>query len=305
MKKERTLLWILLGLAATAGLGRTAAKGLGAQGVEVPFELHKDAILVQAKVNGKGPFTMMLDTGVDPSVVDLATAREIGLAVDATGHQGSGSGTGTNLAHATKLPLLELGGLKAREVDALALDLSKTSAALGKPLRGVLGYSLLKDRVVQIDYPRHVARFYAKAPRPAGRPNGAKVATLAFRYEDDILLEGVSVNGHAILVNLDTGSNGGFQLTPAAVARLGLEAEAARAPVHHSVGFNGSTENREGTVRNVTLGGISIDRPKAVFYGKGTGRDDAVWGLRIGNAFLKNFVVTVDYPRHLVTLERP
>ena len=42
-----------------------------------------------------------------------------------------------------------------------------------------------------------------------------------------------------------------------------------------------------------------------MFYGKGTGRDDAAWGLRIGNAFLKNFVVTVDYQRHLVTLERP
>lgn len=89
------------------------------------------------------------------------------------------------------------------------------------------------------------------------------------------------------------------------MARLGLEAEAAQAPVSRSVGFNGSTGNREGTVRNFTFGGISIDRLKAVFYGKVTGRDGAAWGIRIGNAFLRDVVVTVDYQRHLVTLERP
>jgi predicted aspartyl protease len=85
MKQGLTLLGVFLGLAAVAGLGG-AAKGPAVQAVEVPFELHKDAILVQAKVNGKGPFTMMLDTGVDPSVIDLATAREIGLEVEAAGH---------------------------------------------------------------------------------------------------------------------------------------------------------------------------------------------------------------------------
>jgi hypothetical protein len=171
----------------------------------------------------------------------------------------------------------------------------------------VLGYSLLKDRIVQIDYPKRIARFYATSPfsKEKRRANGARRTTLPFRYQDYILVDGVSVNGKKVVANLDTGSDGVFQLTPAAVSALGLEEEAAKARVSKSVGFNGVTENREGTLRNVTLGGISVDGPKAVFYGKGTGRDNQDWGLRIGNSFLKDFVVTIDYQSHVITLERP
>jgi len=46
--------------------------------VEVPFEFVRNEIIVQVKVDGKGPFNMMLDTGTDPSAVDLATAKEWG-----------------------------------------------------------------------------------------------------------------------------------------------------------------------------------------------------------------------------------
>jgi hypothetical protein len=41
-----------------------------------------------------------------------------------------------------------------------------------------------------------------------------------------------------------------------------------------------------------------------VFFGKGTGRDKKPWGVNIGNVFLKDFVVTIDYRSKLVTLEK-
>jgi hypothetical protein len=120
-----------------------------------------------------------------------------------------------------------------------------------------------------------------------------------------MVVEGVLVNGQKMAANLDTGSNGGFQLTPAAVAQLGLESDVAQAQAVESTGFNGKTENRQGHIKNVSIGRISIDEPDVVFYGKGTGRDQEPWGIRMGNAFLKDFVVTIDYPRGLITLEQP
>jgi len=102
---------------------------------------------------------------------------------------------------------------------------------------------------------------------------------------------------------LDTGSSGSFSLTPAAVAYLGLEV--SRASVSTSVGYNNLSENREGKVSNVTIGGISVDGPAVVFFGKGTGRDKKPWGINIGNVFFKDFVVTFDYRSKVVTLERP
>lgn len=273
------------------------------QVLEVPFDFVRNEIIVQVKVDGKGPFNMMLDTGTDPSAVDFATARELGLKLSSVGGPVSGGGTDKNLAYATRLPLVEAGGLTVKNVSALAIDLSKVGERLGKPLAGVLGHSLLNGRIVQIDYPKHVVRFYSQSPF-SKQPNTSKRTVLRFRYDDNVLIDDVFVNGKKMVGNLDTGSNGSFNLTPAAISYLGLEEEVSRAPVSTSVGYNNVSENREGKVTNITIGGISVDGPSVIFFAKGAGRDKEPWGLNIGNVFLKDFVVTIDYRSKLVTLEK-
>src|SRR5215217_5466664 len=95
------------------------------QVVEIPFDFYRNEIILQVKVNGKGPFNMMLDTGTDPSAVDVNTAREIGLKLDAVGSRATGGGTSVNLVYGTKLPLVELGGITAKNLEAAAIDLTK------------------------------------------------------------------------------------------------------------------------------------------------------------------------------------
>jgi predicted aspartyl protease len=276
------------------------------QVIEAPFDFDRNEILLQVKVNGKGPFRMMLDTGADPSAIDLATAREIGLKLAPTGRQGSGGGSGINLSYETELPLVEVGGLAARNLTAVAIDLSNISQRWGKPIQGVLGHSLLHNRVIQIDYPKQVVRFYAKSPfsKVTNQANTSTRTVLSFRYANNVLVDDVWVNGKRVVAELDTGSDGTFKLTPAAVTYLGLEGEVSKAQATKSVGFNGIAENSEGKVGNVTIGGISIEAPIVIFFGKGTGRDNKAWGINIGNAFLKDFVLTIDYRSKLIVLEK-
>jgi hypothetical protein len=66
--------------------------------IEVPFEFIHGAITVPATVNGAGPIWMMLDTGADPSIVELGIAKSAGLKISASGQQGSGGGTSHNLS---------------------------------------------------------------------------------------------------------------------------------------------------------------------------------------------------------------
>jgi hypothetical protein len=285
-------------LAAQPGTGERSA-------IEVPFELVHDSILVQAFIDGHGPFSMLLDSGADPSIVDLEAARHMGLKLATTGQQGSGGGTEANLAYETSFPLLQLGALKASNVDALGLNLSKLSSTLGRPIAGVLGYSLLKNRIVQIDYPHHKVRFATEAPPCLAPPASHPCTMLPFHYNDDIVASGVTINGVPVLSNVDTGSSFGFKLTPAAVEKLHLSEEVARAKNSDSVGFNGDLKSRQGKVRNIAVGNISVDRPEVVFYGKGMGMDREPWDLRIGNGFLKNFVVTLDYPHGQILLTAP
>ncbi len=307
MNVRFTYFFRILFLTTVCCFGSFAQSLTGNQVVEVPFDFYRNEIILRVKVNGKGYFNMMLDTGTDPSAVDLATAKEIGLRLASTGHQGTGSGTSVNLAYETKLPLVEIGDLAAKNVKAVAIDLSKVSERLGKPIHGVLGHSLLSSRIVQIDYPKGVVRFYSKSPfpKPANQPYNSKLTTLSFRYHDNILIDGVSVNGKKITANFDTGSNGSFQLTPDAVTNLGLNDEVSKAQVRKSVGYNGEAENREGKIKNVTIGGISIDEPSVLFFGEGAGHDKKAWGINLGNAFLKDFIVTIDYLSKMITLEKP
>ena len=50
----------------------------------VSFEFHRNQLVVPVYVNGKGPYTMIIDTGANPSAIDLATAMEAGVVVDTT-----------------------------------------------------------------------------------------------------------------------------------------------------------------------------------------------------------------------------
>lgn len=117
----------------------------------------------------------------------------------------------------------------------------------------------------------------------------------AIRLQDDILASGVTINGQQVIANFDTGSNSTFQISPSAIDKLGLNEDAARAHPSTSVGFNGDLKRREGNIRNVTVGSLPVNEPTVVFFGEGMGVDHEPWDVRIGSAFLKDFVLTLDF----------
>lgn len=128
---------------------------------------------------------------------------------------------------------------------------------------------------------------------------------MRFRYKYNVLIDGVLVNGKPVTANLDTGSSGTFQLSPQAIKELGLAEDTARGKANTSVGYNGAFENREGTIKNVTIGTISVNNPQVLFFGPGTGHDNAPWSINIGNDFMKNYIVTVDYVKKKVSFGPP
>ena len=272
---------------------------------EVPFEFVHNQIVVQAKVGGKGPFSMLLDTGTDSSAIDRKTADELGLKSSARGYPATGGGTETNIVHETWLPDVTVGSVKAKDVAAATIDLSKISERLGRPIHGVLGYSFLKDRIVQIDYPNSVLRFHTQSPFPAIElsPNMVDKIAVPFRREDgNVLIDSVFVNGKKMIATLDTGSSGTFTLTPEAVEMLGLVQEDGKS--EESAGDNRSYENQTGTLKSVRIGRLSMDSAPATFWLPNTGHDNKAFHVNIGNGFFKDFIMTFDFKKKMVVFER-
>src|SRR5215203_3381028 len=126
MMKTRTahISTLALLLAITCLCSRADGRTLKEQVVEIPFDFYRNEIILQVKVNGKGPFNMMLDSGTDPSAIDLTTAKDIGLKLHPLGKPAEGGGTDVNLTYYTELPLVEVAAFTVKNVETLAIDLS-------------------------------------------------------------------------------------------------------------------------------------------------------------------------------------
>jgi len=56
----------------------------------VPFDFQHHQILIQVRVNGRGPYNFVLDTGTHNSTVDIRLARRLRLPLGSEQHEGTG-----------------------------------------------------------------------------------------------------------------------------------------------------------------------------------------------------------------------
>jgi len=146
----------LLGAALVAGLALRAAPAedsppAKAGPASVPFELvASNHIVVQAKVNGKGPYRLVFDLGAPVTLLGNRSAEESGaIPKDAPksflmGMRGEGT-----------ISTLEVGELKAKDVPIIVLDhptLKALGGFLGRPLDGIIGFTFFARYRTTIDY---------------------------------------------------------------------------------------------------------------------------------------------------------
>jgi len=277
--------------------------------VEVPFTFERSSVIVQVKVNGKGPYNMLLDTGAELCAVDLNIAKELDLKLTPiSSGKIVATGKKENTLFLTKLPAIEITNLSAQDLEAVATDFSKITQRVGIPVAGVIGYNFLKNRIVQFDYGKRVVRFYSDSPlRTSKHANTTSRMTLPFRFyggDKFPIIDDVFVNGKKIKAELDTGHSGVLAVTAAAIKRLGLDAEAQDCEEETSEGALGTSVNRKCKLKTLTVGTVTIESPSVSFRGPNSGLDQAPFEGLLGNDFFKDFVVTIDYRRMTITFER-
>lgn len=275
------------------------------QVVDIPFTVENGILIFQVKINSNGPFNLGLNTGRARSVFSYETARTMHLKMF------SNPGFVTDLADPPKLTILSVVDIGKLRLGNIQTDLGENFLPRSsKPVHGILGGDFLKDRIVQIDYPNHIIRFYSASPFPKDQPlqNTEQRVKLAMRYETKLavpIIEEAYVNGKKIRAVLDSGFTGTLSLTPAATKYLDLEAEvAAMAPAASN--RNKKLEPRKGQVKTLSIGPLEVTSPPTLFYGKGSGMDQKLelFGAIVGYSFLRNFVVTFDYRNKTVVFER-
>lgn len=271
---------------------------------DVKFLSLRNQVVVQVKLGGQGPFNMMLDTGTDPSVIDAALAKRLRPPSDTTLHEGKGAGVDPVRAFEWDMVDLQLGKVRADTVAAAGLDLSQISEKLGTRVDGVLGYSFLEDRIVQIDYRHHRVRIYEQSPAMSRTESVEMEMTLD--PEDPTPRFMGRIGRRDVLLLFDSGSSNSLALNGSAVTALGLKSAYDRARPDSAFGYGGRAETRVGRIPSVVLGAILFENVPCVFGVKGYGQawDPGVAAGKIGGALMEGMVVTLDYPNQRIRFER-
>lgn len=278
-----------------------------AESLSVPFDFSRSAIGLDVTVKG-APLTMILDTGVDPSVVDLNRAETLGLKIDKT-NSGEASGEGdakeAKVFGAT-IDGLAIAGRGFPSVDALAINMDTLSASYGRRLDGVLGYSFLNGKIVLIDYAR---KRLGILDRPADAFSDVRRCTKRWTiplngFPDDNIpaVPDFRLGAASGTISLDTGSNGGISLYQSALALPGVSAALKETGESTATGARGGTKVKTYTLNApVGFGPFTLPAGQAVTVRKTPGSDTRV--ANVGNALFAamGLKMLLDYKNRMMT----
>jgi len=133
----------------------SSKKGKDVEGkpVVVPFELLKSQhMAIQVKLNGKGPYRLIFDTGAPFNVINNRIAKDSGV-LDAK-KKGSGGIALFGMGGPQVVKEFEAGGAKIEKMPVMVMDhptVSMISKVLG-PIDGIVGFPFFARFKMSIDY---------------------------------------------------------------------------------------------------------------------------------------------------------
>lgn len=118
--------------------------------VEFTFE---GLIFVQTKVNGKGPYKFLFDSGATQSVINDRLADELGVEKHDMPGGGGVQGVGTAEAKMVVLDDIEINDYSRGKCVAASMNLDHMSGALGYHMMGIIGQNIIKMiKEIEIDF---------------------------------------------------------------------------------------------------------------------------------------------------------
>src|SRR5262245_21780673 len=143
---------------------------------QVPFTLtDTQHVMVRAKINGKGPFNFIIDTGAPMLFVSIPVAKKIGIEGDKKGW--------------TTLDRFEMEGgvvqekVKCRVETPFQLEGMNALGLAGAELLGIIGYTVLAHYKMEFDFTRDKMNwvqlnFEPPQPQPVKLKDGSGMAGL-------------------------------------------------------------------------------------------------------------------------------
>jgi hypothetical protein len=267
----------------------------------VPFSIENGQVIVDVRINDRGPFPMMFDTGTSDALTPEAAA-ELGLEIKSTGTGRASGERDIPISH-THVASMRLGNAEMTDQPfvVIAVPLYLRDRGSRPPLAGFIGYELLARFAVRLDYEGRTLTL--KAARDF-RYDGSG-ARLPFVFTGKTPAAPAAADGIVGTFAIDTGSSGALALRREFVERHGFEARHPSGIRIKAAGVAGAYETIMTRIDRFDIAESPIERPATRFPSNGKGGipfTDADGS--IGYEILRQFVITFDYSRGELWFER-
>ncbi len=264
----------------------------------ISFEERSALIIVPVEVGGKTRY-FLLDTGA-PNIITPELAKELNLKAIKSLNVRDINGR-ANKQQLVSIDSISLGGISFYQTAAIVADLSAQTELACLGIDGLIGANLLKGACLQIDYAKRslvLSSSIDSLPMSQDAVKWPFTTTAQGTPKVTILVNGLTFNA----LTVDTGSDGWIDLSEAAHSKV---KEAG--PMKSRTGFGVTSVGLYGQndphpihrtwVEDVRISETSAPMPASIdFQGKG-GRQT------IGNAFWRQYVVTIDWKGNQLLLE--
>src|SRR5690606_34040014 len=264
--------------------------------VEVPFTLENGLIIIPVTIEGE-TYRFLFDTGA-PNVISTELSSKLTTKRKRSFRTSDSQGNQTILDYVS-LPKIEIQGASFINMTAAVADLKKTDAIACLGIDGLIGANLMRKASWQIDNLNRVLRIAFNFEK-LHLPEGSFVIPFSTEVTGTPVLHLKIGNTDIKKIQMDTGSVGSITTDMDSYKSVLMhETVLAKRSSYgvSSVGLFGTAVNDsifQLEVQQITLGDLVLENQIVEFK-------QAIISL-LGMAFLKNFLVTIDWSKNLLYL---
>jgi len=274
--------------------------------VTIPFRLVRNMVVIRLKINNKGPFNFIMDTGAgvmiitDPVLIDsvnIPSKRILKLS-------GCGEGEAYDALVTSELNI-DIPGLTSHNVAAAILktDHFGLSNYAGMPIQGLLGYELFNNLAIKVNFSDSTLTVYhSKDERLFNK--GEKIPiTIENRkpfMQAGVYLPDGTLKQSKLIIDLGAGH-------PLSLEHMTGSTELPKKCIHANlgIGFNGPVYGFLSRISEIVIGKYKIKNLISSFPESDSLKDKLVVKRdgNLGIGLLKKFVVVFDYPGNAIYLK--
>jgi len=271
----------------------------GKSSTTLPFELLNNHIYVELKLNDKGPFRMLCDTG-GANIITPTLAQKLGLKPEGA-LQGRGVGEKSEDVGVVKMQSLAVGDATLSNQVFAVFPMEAFSAVEGIQINGLIGYEVFKRFVVRVDYEHHQLTLTV----PSAFSYKGSGTVVPFQFNGHIPQVDGAIDGIEGKFDIDTGSRSSLSLLGPFAEKHDLAAHyAAKLEAVTGWGVGGAARSLVTRAKVLRLGKVEVHNPvtELSLQKKGAFISPYVAG-NVGAGVLKRFNMTCDYPHQQLIFE--